>query len=176
MCKTSNSLFSQSLMLAIWNFAHVLTAAVCIVWWGLKVRMLKFAKWWRHTLELYPLHTSNLYLQMYFVEFNFFHSEFTCAFYNCKNIHLQFLHCLKEILEIYRNISPTFMVSWCRRPAPSRHFWRRQNHLLWMRQRARQGPADIHARGQRCCLLWRLRHVVVLVFDTSCDWTKENGG
>ena len=26
-------------MLAIWNFAHVLTAAVYIAWWGLKVWM-----------------------------------------------------------------------------------------------------------------------------------------
>ena len=33
-------------MLAIWNFAHVLTAAVYITWWGLKFRMEKFAKWW----------------------------------------------------------------------------------------------------------------------------------
>ena len=40
-------------MLAIWNFAHVLTAAVYIAWWGSKVRTEKFAKWWRHTLELY---------------------------------------------------------------------------------------------------------------------------
>ena len=40
-------------MLAIWNFAHILTAAVHIAWWGLKVPMEKFAKWWRHTLELY---------------------------------------------------------------------------------------------------------------------------
>ena len=34
-------------MLAIRNFAHVLTAAVYITWWGLKVRMEC------HTLELY---------------------------------------------------------------------------------------------------------------------------
>ena len=34
-------------MLAIWNFAHVLTAAVYITWRGLKVRMEKFAKWCR---------------------------------------------------------------------------------------------------------------------------------
>ena len=41
-------------MLAIWNFAHVLTAVVYIAWWGLKVRMKKFAKWWRHTRTPYP--------------------------------------------------------------------------------------------------------------------------
>ena len=46
-------------MLAIWNFAHVLTAAVYIAWWGLKVRMEKFAKWWRHTLELYLYRSIN---------------------------------------------------------------------------------------------------------------------
>ena len=40
-------------MLAIWNFAHVLTAAVYISWWGLKVRMEKFVKWWCHTSVLY---------------------------------------------------------------------------------------------------------------------------
>ena len=40
-------------MLAIWNFAHVLTAAVHITWWGLNVQMEKFAKWWRQTLEIY---------------------------------------------------------------------------------------------------------------------------
>ena len=39
-------------MLAIWNFAHVLTAAVYITWRGLKIPMEKFAKWWHHTLEL----------------------------------------------------------------------------------------------------------------------------
>ena len=38
-------------MLAI--YCPFLTAAVHIAWWGLKVRMEKFAKWWRHTLELY---------------------------------------------------------------------------------------------------------------------------
>ena len=42
-------------MLAIWNFAHVLTAVVFISWWGLEVRMRIFAKWWRHTLGLYIL-------------------------------------------------------------------------------------------------------------------------
>ena len=47
------SLSSLSLMLAIWNFAHILTAAVYIAWWGLKVWMKKFAKWWHHTLVLY---------------------------------------------------------------------------------------------------------------------------
>ena len=26
---------------------------MCIAWWGSKVRMEKFAKWWHHTLELY---------------------------------------------------------------------------------------------------------------------------
>ena len=38
-------------MLAIWNFAHVLTADVYmyIALWGLKVRMEMFAKWWHHT-------------------------------------------------------------------------------------------------------------------------------
>ena len=46
-------------MLVILNFAHVLTAAVYITWWGLKVWMEKFAKWWHHTLELYRV----LYLQ-----------------------------------------------------------------------------------------------------------------
>ena len=33
-------------MLEIWNFAHILTEAVYISWWGLKVRMVNFAKWW----------------------------------------------------------------------------------------------------------------------------------
>ena len=48
LCKTLNVS-----SLANWNFAHVLTAAaVYISWRGLKVRMEKFAKWWRHTLEL----------------------------------------------------------------------------------------------------------------------------
>ena len=36
----------------IWNFAHVLIAAVYVAWWGLKVRMEKIAKWC-HVLELY---------------------------------------------------------------------------------------------------------------------------
>ena len=49
LCKTSNfSRSSLSLKLAIWNFAHVLTA-VYITWWGFKVWM----EWWCHTLELY---------------------------------------------------------------------------------------------------------------------------
>ena len=51
--KLQTSLSSLPLMLAIWNFVHVLTAAVYITWWGLKVRMEMFAEWWRHTLELY---------------------------------------------------------------------------------------------------------------------------
>ena len=42
LCKTSN--FSILWMLAIWNFAPVLTAAVYIARWGWKVRMEKFAK------------------------------------------------------------------------------------------------------------------------------------
>ena len=43
-----------------------------------------------HTYELnksiskFPLQASNLYLQWYFVELNFFKSRFTCAIYNCK--------------------------------------------------------------------------------------------
>ena len=49
LCKTSNF----SITLAIWNFAHILTAAVNITWWGLKIRMEKFAKWWCRPLELY---------------------------------------------------------------------------------------------------------------------------
>ena len=49
--KLQTSLSSISLMLAIWHFAHILTVAVYIAWWGSKVRMVKFAKWWRHTLE-----------------------------------------------------------------------------------------------------------------------------
>ena len=40
-------------MLAIWNFAHILTAVVFISWWGLEVRMRIFAKWWCHTLGLH---------------------------------------------------------------------------------------------------------------------------
>ena len=43
-------------MLTIWNFAHVLAAAVYIAWWGLKVRMEIFGKWWRHTSVLYCTH------------------------------------------------------------------------------------------------------------------------
>ena len=39
-------------MLTIWNFAHILAAAVYIAWWGLKVWMEKFAKLWCHTLEV----------------------------------------------------------------------------------------------------------------------------
>ena len=47
-------------MLAIWNFAHVLTAAVCITWWGSKVRMEKFAKWWRYNnIIFYLQHRDN---------------------------------------------------------------------------------------------------------------------
>ena len=53
LCKLQTSLSSVSLMLAIWNFVHVLTAVVFISWWGLEVRMRIFAKWWRHTLGLY---------------------------------------------------------------------------------------------------------------------------
>ena len=37
-------------MLAIWKFAHVLTATVSLSWRGFKVRMEMFAKWW-HTLR-----------------------------------------------------------------------------------------------------------------------------
>ena len=55
LCKLQTYLSSPSLRITMWKFAHVLTAAVCIAWWGLKVRMEKFAKWWHHTLELYVL-------------------------------------------------------------------------------------------------------------------------
>ena len=41
-------------MLAIQNFAHILTAAVYSTRWGLKVRMEKFAK---YTLQLYVSYT-----------------------------------------------------------------------------------------------------------------------
>ena len=51
--KLQTSLSSLSLMLAIWNFAHVLTVAVYIAWLSLKFRIEKFAKWWRQTSELY---------------------------------------------------------------------------------------------------------------------------
>ena len=44
-------------MLTIWKFARVLTAAVYSAWLGSKVRKEKFAKWWRHTLELYLVTT-----------------------------------------------------------------------------------------------------------------------
>ena len=64
--KLQTSLSSLSLMLTIWNFAHVLTAAVSITWWGLKVWMDKFAKWWRHTLELLYSVRSPLLIQYYF--------------------------------------------------------------------------------------------------------------
>ena len=40
-------------MLAIWKFAHVLTAAVYFAVWGLMVRMEKFEKCWRDTSVLY---------------------------------------------------------------------------------------------------------------------------
>ena len=39
----------------VWNFPHVLTAAVYIIWRASKVWMEKSAKWWRHTLELYDI-------------------------------------------------------------------------------------------------------------------------
>ena len=51
--KLQTSLSSLSLMIAIWNFAHVLAATVYITWWGLKVWMEKFAKLWHHTSVLY---------------------------------------------------------------------------------------------------------------------------
>ena len=46
-------------MLAIWHFVHVLTAAASIEWRGLKVRMEKFAKWWRHTFPNVAFLASN---------------------------------------------------------------------------------------------------------------------
>ena len=42
-----------SVVLAIWNFAHVLTAIVSISWWGFKVQMERFANWWCHISALY---------------------------------------------------------------------------------------------------------------------------
>ena len=48
--KLQTSLSSLSLRITLWNFAHVLTAAVYIAWWGLKVRMEKFAKWCCHII------------------------------------------------------------------------------------------------------------------------------
>ena len=41
-----------SVVLAIWNFAHILTATVSCSWWGFKVPIETFAKWC-HTLVLY---------------------------------------------------------------------------------------------------------------------------
>ena len=51
--KLQTSLSSLTLMPAIWNFAHVLTAAVYSTWWGLKFQTEKFAQWWRHTSVFY---------------------------------------------------------------------------------------------------------------------------
>ena len=51
--KLQTSLSSLSLMIAIWNFAHVLAATVYITWWGSKVWMEKFAKLWHHTSVFY---------------------------------------------------------------------------------------------------------------------------
>ena len=53
LCQTSNFSIFTFVNAGDLNFAHVLTAAVYISWWGSKVRMEKFEKWWRHTLELY---------------------------------------------------------------------------------------------------------------------------
>ena len=67
LCGTSNFSSLVWIVPVIWNFADILTAAVFKSWWGLKVRMEKFAKWQHHTLiELYlkhhyrisPLHSS----------------------------------------------------------------------------------------------------------------------
>ena len=52
LCITSNSSIFTFINASDLKFCTVLTAAVYIAWWGLKVRIEKFAKWWRHTLEL----------------------------------------------------------------------------------------------------------------------------
>ena len=59
LCKTSIFLIFTFIRIMIWNFAHVLTAAVHIAWWGLKVWMEKFAN---------LCHTSELYLYILGVE------------------------------------------------------------------------------------------------------------
>ena len=51
--KLQTSVSSLSVVLPIWNFAHILTATVSVLWWGLMVWMEKFAKWWRQTSVLY---------------------------------------------------------------------------------------------------------------------------
>ena len=112
--KLQTSLSSLSVVLAIWKFACVLTATVSILWWGSKVWMEKFAKWWHHTLALYGLHS---YLwsihQIYWLQSPAFH----CHIYEKRSVRTN----EKNYLFILLFSQETKLYNFFRWEVPSHH-------------------------------------------------------